>query len=255
MIGTRTALIWTSARHAASPASNPEEATMNDTNTCEPLADSVTLITAEQEKPNEQPKTSETYAHEINVAWRKAVDSTIEAGRILLEAKEGPYCLKHGAFEAMVRTKLPFNESTARKLMAIARHPVLSNRSHVNVLPPSYGTLYALTKVPNDRLIAYIREGTINPKLERKDVAALRDDQSPKLTKAATPSLREENANLKAEVQRLRDDHAGDVFSPNDTPADIARVIVEQMRGLSNDKADKVLQEIKKLLKLQREAS
>src|SRR5262249_48326211 len=155
---------------------------------------------------------------------------------------EGPYRLKHGAFEAMVRDNLPFNESTARKLMAIARHSVLSNRSHGNVLPPSYGTLYALTKVPEYKLLASIRDGTINPKLQRKDVAGLHGDQSPKSPKSARPNLREENARLKVELQRLHN-YADDVFNPNDTAENIARVIVEQMRRLSNDKAEKVLLE------------
>jgi len=176
---------------------------MTDATTLNSLADIAVEI--QHEQAGRQPKTWESYVRDINVAWRKAVDSIIETGRILLEAKEGPYRLKHGAFQAMVRTALPFNESTARKLMAIARHPVLSNRSHGNVLPPSYGTLYALTKVPDHKLLASIRDGTINPKLERRDVAALRGDQPPKSTKSATTNLREENAQLKAELQRLHD--------------------------------------------------
>ena len=100
-------------------------------------------------------------------------------------------------------------------------------------------------------LLASIRDGKINPKLERKEVAALHGDQSPKPSKSATPNLREENAELKAELQRLHD-HADDVFDRNDTAVNIARVIVEQMRRLSNDKADKVLQEVKKQIKLRR---
>jgi hypothetical protein len=220
---------------------------MNDLTTSNLLTDIVADIRPEH-------KSWETYVHDITATWRKAAESILETGRILLEAKEGPYRLKHGAFEQMVRTKLPFNESTARKLMAIARHPVLSNRSHVNALPPSYGTLYALAKVPNDRLIAHIRDGTINPKLNRNDVAALRGDQSPKPTNSAAANLREENLQLKAELQRLHD-HADDVFDPNDTAANVARVIVEQMRRLSNDKMDKVLQEIRKQIKLRREAA
>jgi hypothetical protein len=112
--------------------------------------------------------------------------------------------------------------------------------------------LYALTKVPEDKLIEHIRNGTITPKLERKDVAALHGGQPPKPAKSSTPSLREENARLKAELQRLHD-HVDDVFDPNDTPTNIARVIVEQMRRLSNDKKDKVLQEIKKQFKLRRD--
>jgi hypothetical protein len=227
---------------------------MNDITTSDSLTDLAARIRTEHENASDQPKTWESYAHAINVAWAKAVDSIIETGRILLQAKEGPYQLKHGAFEAMVRTKLPFDERTAQMLMKIARHPILSDAKHVSLLPPSWGTLYALTKVPEDRLSTHIRDGTINPKLQRKDVAALYDDQSPKPTKSATPNLREENAQLKAELRRLHD-HSDDVFDSNDTAVNIARVIVEQMRRLSNDKADKVLQEIRKQIKLRREAA
>jgi hypothetical protein len=38
--------------------------------------------------------------------------------------------------------------------MMIADHPVLSKRAHVHVLPPSWRTLYELTKVPEPVLIA-----------------------------------------------------------------------------------------------------
>ena len=33
-------------------------------------------------------------------------------------------------------------------LMAIAEHPAISNTNHGSYLPPSWGTLYELTKVP-----------------------------------------------------------------------------------------------------------
>jgi hypothetical protein len=79
------------------------------TDATNPLADIAAQTVAEHEKATDQPKTWETYAHEISVAWRKAVESIFETGRILLEAKEGPYRLKHGGFEVMVRTKLPFD--------------------------------------------------------------------------------------------------------------------------------------------------
>jgi hypothetical protein len=58
-------------------------------------------------------------------------------------------------------------------LMAIARHPIISNRNHGNDLPPSWRTLYELSRVPEKKLLAKIADGTINPKIERKDVVAL----------------------------------------------------------------------------------
>jgi hypothetical protein len=40
-------------------------------------------------------------------------------------------------------------------------------------LPPSWGTLYELTKLDDDTLLALIEDDTINPKLERKQAEAL----------------------------------------------------------------------------------
>jgi hypothetical protein len=57
--------------------------------------------------------------------------------------------------------------------MEIARNPVLSDPTHVSHLPPSWGTLHALAKLPKATLEAKIADGTIHPKLERKDVAKL----------------------------------------------------------------------------------
>jgi hypothetical protein len=108
----------------------------------------------------EQPqRTADEWAQIINNAWQKSVETILETGCRIIEAKDD---LEHGAFEQMVQTKLSFGPSTARKLMTIARHPVLSNRSHVNVLPASWGTLYALaTKLPAELLEAKIADGTI----------------------------------------------------------------------------------------------
>ena len=37
----------------------------------------------------------------------------------------------------MIRDRLPFGESTARRLMAIANHSILSKAAHAQLLPPS----------------------------------------------------------------------------------------------------------------------
>lgn len=112
------------------------------------------------------------YANEINAAWQRGVESILEVGRILVRARDDKN-MKHGSFEMMIRTKLPFNESTAQRLMKIAEHAVLSKAAHVQLLPPSWGTLYELTKVPEPKLIAAINDGTVNPKMQRRDVKAL----------------------------------------------------------------------------------
>jgi hypothetical protein len=60
--------------------------------------------------------------------------------------------------------------------MAVARHPVLSNSAHVQSLPQSWGTLYELTKLDDETLIAGIKAGEITPETTRAKAAAMHAD-------------------------------------------------------------------------------
>jgi Protein of unknown function (DUF3102) len=115
-------------------------------------------------------KSRRQFAEEIGRAWQKSVENIIETGRLIAQAKNG---LQHGEFMAMVETDLPFKVHTADRLMAIAANPVLSNCAHALNLPPSWMTLYQLTRLPERVLEEKIADGTINPGMERKDVADL----------------------------------------------------------------------------------
>jgi hypothetical protein len=106
----------------------------------------------------------------ICAAWQKSTTAIIETGRLLIQAKDS---LEHGQWLEMVRAELPFTGRTAQRLMAIASNPVIANAAHASLLPPSWGTLYELTKLPSVELEAKLSDGSINPRLERRDVAAL----------------------------------------------------------------------------------
>jgi hypothetical protein len=67
--------------------------------------------------------------------------------------------LEHGSFEATV--KRHFSVATARKLMAIAKHSIISNRSLAHDLPPGWAILYELTKLPDDAFRRALKDGTI----------------------------------------------------------------------------------------------
>jgi Protein of unknown function (DUF3102) len=109
------------------------------------------------------------WAEVIRADLRRSVESVIAAGRHLREAKEQ---VDHGEWTPLL-DRIGISGGTARKLMAIAADPVISDRSHVNVLPPSWGTLYALSLVPDDILKKKIADGTITPEMERKEAEAL----------------------------------------------------------------------------------
>jgi hypothetical protein len=163
----------------------------------------------------------------------KDVEAIIVRGRLLIEAHDE---LEHGTYEATV--KRHFDLSYARKLRIIAAHPVLSNRAHVHALPPSVFTLYELTKLPTEVLHAKLKDGGINPKTERKDVAAWRAEQRGKvevdgktIDRKASPA--EQLKAAKAEIDRLKQIIGGEhLFDPSNTSdQQIAETMIGRLEG------------------------
>src|SRR5690242_5039350 len=73
-----------------------------------------------------------------------------------------------------VATRAQRPPRTARRLMAVAQHPVIAKGTHASVLPPSWTTLYELTRLPEETLEAKIAEGVIHAGIERKDAEGFR---------------------------------------------------------------------------------
>ena len=115
--------------------------------------------------------TAGDFALAISQRWQDSVLAIIDVGKLLLGAKA---TLSHGEFEPMIRDRLPFGESTAQRLMAIANHSILSKAAHVQLLPPSWGTVYELTKIPDEPLQLMLCDGTIHPDIQRSEVVKLR---------------------------------------------------------------------------------
>jgi hypothetical protein len=120
---------------------------------------------------------AQQWATRINRTMGDAVAAIIATGQGFIDAK---HQLRHGGFlrlfanhRAPVADPVRCTRQTAAKLMAIATHPVLANVAHVRHLPPSWGTLYELTKVPTVRLERALADGRITPAMERRHVAEL----------------------------------------------------------------------------------
>jgi hypothetical protein len=147
----------------------------------------------------------------IAVAWQKSTAAILETGRLLIEAKAE--LAEHGTWMTLVDRHLPFGQSTVNKLMAIAGNPVLANSAHVPNLPPSWGTLYELTKLPEPKLRAKIADGTINPRTERTDVAKLRGhcnpEKRPRAVSNPTPKPQPEAIQATAEAEHTEDTYVG----------------------------------------------
>ena len=69
---------------------------------------------------------------------------------------------------------MPFSAATAEQLIAIARHPILANPDHAQNLPPSWTTLYRLSRLSEREVEAGIASGAIHAGMQRKDAMALR---------------------------------------------------------------------------------
>jgi phage N-6-adenine-methyltransferase len=108
------------------------------------------------------------YREKINSMYQTASKIGCEIGRTLIEAKKK---LNHGEFEAMIEEDLPFSPPTARRLMSIAKHPILSNRARGHDLPQSWRTQYELTKLPEPVIEEKIESGELNPNTTRKEVS------------------------------------------------------------------------------------
>jgi|GEM_PF-876272 len=112
----------------------------------------------------------QVWAARITACWRASVEAIFEVGRLLAAAKE---VLPHGKFGAMIESDLPFGERTAQMLMAIAADARITNAKHVSHLPASWGTLYELTKLPDDEFERCLSDGTIRPDMMRRDIVRI----------------------------------------------------------------------------------
>ena len=120
------------------------------------------------------------WAERVKFAWRRSVEGILEAGAVLIEAKKA---LPHGKFQSMVESELPFSSHTAQRLMTIARDPRLSNPAHALLLPPSWMTIFALSRLSDAEFASAIANGKINPGMERSQVAPLRANFKPRQPK------------------------------------------------------------------------
>ena len=122
------------------------------------------------------------WAPRINAEWRKSVEGILNAGRQLIAAKEA---CEHGEFlrmfkghDKVVSDPVPFTPETAERLMAICNKPSLANAAHAQHLPQSWYTLYELTKLDDEQIVASIKAGEITAEMTRAQASALRVEPS-----------------------------------------------------------------------------
>ncbi len=104
------------------------------------------------------------WAIKITTAWQKTVNGIFEVCRLLVAARAALKDGEHGKFKALIR-ELPFGYRTAYMLIAIAEDKRLVN--HGSKLPPSWRTLYELTRLDEAEFKFAIAHNLIQPEMER----------------------------------------------------------------------------------------
>ena len=118
----------------------------------------------------EAARTPGEWAELVRADLARSVEGFVAAGRHLAAAKEQ---IPHGEWLPWIGRELPIGDRAVRMLMALAEHPVISNRKYTSDLPPSWGALYELSRLDAPALDAAIAEGRVNPELQQKQARAL----------------------------------------------------------------------------------
>ena len=113
------------------------------------------------------------FERDIAKNWNLAKNNILETCRVLAEAKA---TLSDSQFKDM---KLPWRKEgqdrqtrqTTNRLVAIGKDEKLQKFD--DLLPPSWGTLYELTKIKDDDFAKYVEEGKVSPSMTRADAVVL----------------------------------------------------------------------------------
>jgi hypothetical protein len=118
------------------------------------------------------------WSNKIKVAWRETVEGIFKVGDLLIRAKaalsEREWIALIGS--GSVQGRLPFGYTTTSRLMAIAKDKRLRALAHGQalILPPSWRTLYELSKLTDKELKAGLKSEAISPEMERSDIENMR---------------------------------------------------------------------------------
>lgn len=111
-----------------------------------------------------------------------SVEGIVGTGQVLIDAKAN---CAHGEFGKLFDLEdsqyVGIGIRMGQMFMAVGSHETLSNANHGSHLPPSWRTLYELSRFEPTQVETWIAEGLITPETERKQLRALgRGDGQPK---------------------------------------------------------------------------
>jgi len=120
------------------------------------------------------------WVERIQMRWHETVEGILDTGRTLIDAQD-EYKRQGKPFSDLIgmedrddakgkQSQLPFGRQVAYRLIAIAEDTILVSNSLQ--VPPCWETLYALTRLSENKFYELLEAGVINPGMQRKDIKA-----------------------------------------------------------------------------------
>jgi hypothetical protein len=164
-------------------------------------------------------RSPQEFAEIIQSRWQDRVKNILEVCMWLETAREelGP-----SKFSAMVRDDLKWSKSMASQLLAIGRDGRLVEVQHVK-LPPSWGTLYQLTRLTDEEFERGIDSGIIHAGMERKDVRLLKPPKPQRAISAHDLCLMEVRRHVFETAQDIQPEQMSALFCSQRLAAEVER--------------------------------
>lgn len=135
------------------------------------------------------------FVAEIEKLWNEAQEKFLTIGRYLIQAKA---CLKHGEFEVMVVSQLPFGRGVAYQLRVVAQ-AVEQARLEESTLPRSYSNAFRLAQMDKAVLDRARESNLVRPDVTRREIVDFLG-----LISAELERRRPERERMAREIKRLR---------------------------------------------------
>ena len=116
-------------------------------------------------------KNVDNYLISITSAWNKAAMSIIEVGRQLNEAQNNLSKIEFKQLKRELVDQRIMSSSTITKLKMIANNVVLTREENQKYLPPSYETLYLLSRIEENELSEAFENQLISTETQRNNIS------------------------------------------------------------------------------------
>jgi N6-adenosine-specific RNA methylase IME4 len=134
--------------------------------------------------------TRQGWRKKITEAWQELTTSTVEGiikvGNLLTKAKAN---LPHGEWLKLIEKELPITRSTTARFIKIANDERITNVAHALHLPPSWDTLYQLTRLNDKTFDRLLTKGVIRPDLQRNEITRVHNIEMRKKDEARVRNL------------------------------------------------------------------